>query len=139
MYYPHDTTIDMGATAVVPGSAYWSVDRSGFFQSEDRLEFSLQPARNTGGLGQWHSSLQEFNGLATLPDLDARDERLSSTVGLLLGQDGATAGDRDPEASDAGANLLRERFVEVPAGSAVIMHFDVFHRGTRKRTDEAAW
>ena len=36
---------------------YWSVDRHHFMQSEDRLDFALQPARNTEGLEQWSRHL----------------------------------------------------------------------------------
>lgn len=144
MYYPIDTVLDMGPTAIVPGSTYWSVDRTGFMQSEDRLDFALQPARNPGGLEQWSKSLGGWNALSgfgdNIEDLSERDQRIEGAVGLLLGQDGAVAGDREPAATtDAAGQILRQRFVEVKGGSFVIIHHDLFHRGSRRRSERAPW
>jgi hypothetical protein len=121
MYYPIDTVLDMGPTAIVPGSTYWSVDRTGFMQSEDRLDFALQPARNPEGLAQWSKSLNGWNALSgfgdNIDDVLARDQRIEGAVGLLLGQDGAVAGERDSAAmTDAAGQMLRQRFVEVKGG-----------------------
>ena len=150
MYYPHDTAMDMGPTAVVPGSTYWSVDRAGFMQSEDRLDFELQPAKNSAGLEQWSRSLHGWNALAGFgenwEDLSQRDSRIEGAVDLLLGKDGDhSGGERDPAVAaelavgGVAAGLLRQQFVEVKAGSFVIMHHDVFHRGTRRRSADAPW
>lgn len=144
MYYPIDTVLDMGPTAIVPGSTYWSVDRTGFMQSEDRLDFALQPARNPGGLEQWSKSLNGWNALSgfgdNIEDVSVRDQRLEGAVDLLLGQDGAVAGERDAAATtDAAGQMLRQRFIEVKGGSVVIIHHDLFHRGSRRRSDDAPW
>ena len=48
MYYPAATTLEMGPTAVVRGSPYFTVDRGlSFPQAEDRLDAGLQPPPET--------------------------------------------------------------------------------------------
>ncbi len=41
-YYPQETTVELGATRVLPGTQYWNVDHEieGFEQGEDRLGLS---------------------------------------------------------------------------------------------------
>ena len=43
-YYPQNTTVEIGATQVLPGTQYWNVDRedTGNTAGEDRLELSLK-------------------------------------------------------------------------------------------------
>ena len=125
---------------------YWSVDRHHFMQSEDRLDFALQPARNTEGLEQWSRHLNGWNALsgfgANIENLDERDERIEAAPGLLLRQrvDDVVVGEPDAAAAaDAGTAQLRNTFVEVKAGSFVIIHHDLFHRGSRRRSEEAPW
>ena len=38
MYYATETTLEMGATCVIPNSQYYSINREGWYNSEDRLE-----------------------------------------------------------------------------------------------------
>lgn len=44
-YYPQDTTVELGATRVLPGTQYWNVDHEieGFEQGEDRLGLKDPP------------------------------------------------------------------------------------------------
>ena len=44
-YYPQDTTVELGATRVMPGTQYWNVDHEieGFEQGEDRLGLNAAP------------------------------------------------------------------------------------------------
>ena len=44
-YYPQDTTVELGATRVLPGTQYWNVDHEidGFEQGEDRLGLNAPP------------------------------------------------------------------------------------------------
>ena len=37
MYYSTETELEMGPTVILPGTHLFSVDRSGFYNSEDRI------------------------------------------------------------------------------------------------------
>ena len=44
-YYPHETTVIMGPTAVVPGSHLFGIDRAGFPHSEERIDMKMVPPK----------------------------------------------------------------------------------------------
>ena len=96
-YYPQETTVDIGATEVLPGTQYWNVNREHIDDpaGEDRLG---------RGLGQIPS--QERSSLQTI------DGKLREAASEL----------------DRHVQPLR---LEVPKGAVVLVHFDLFHRGTR--------
>lgn len=105
MYYPQDTVLEMGPTAVLPGSQYWTVDHEEGTAKErhigeDRLSYEAAGhiRKKTGD----HSETDRLNEEATR-ELDSN---------------------------------LKEMFVTVPAGSFAILHYDLFHRGTRLRAIE---
>jgi len=64
-YYPQATTMEMGATEILPGTQYWSVDRegTGATEGEDRLDYSFESDKINGH-----------------PDLTVRDSRLLRNV-----------------------------------------------------------
>ena len=113
----------MGATSIIQGSPYFSVDREGYFQWEDRLIPELSPeavqeraaAEGITELMAWREAMEADRTAAPAADYDAVDARLAEAA-LLVG----------PEAG------LRMRFVEVPPGSLVLCHRDLFHRGSRR-------
>ena len=122
MYYPHATTLDMGPTAVVRGSPYFTVDRGESFpQSEDRLDPGLQPPPDTPEelterLEQWSG----ISGRGTKLPPDGVDARVAAGVEML------------------GEPSLEQQKLTVPAGAAVFIHFDIFHRASRRIGDGAA-
>ena len=104
-YYPQETTVEMGATEILPGSQYWSVDRenTGATAGEDRLDLAF-----------------ENDKINDLPDLNKRDQRLRENV----------------ETFDSRVQPLR---LELPKGSVVLVHFDLFHRGTRQALEQSRY
>ena len=102
-YFPMETTLGMGPTAVIPGTPYYTTngqDATGCEVvgnwSDDRLERVLP---NPGS----HRTEQ---------DLDARDARLNLGISTGLGDE------------------FEEKKLLVPAGTLAVLHFDLFHRGT---------
>ncbi len=127
MFYPIETTLDLGPTSVLPTTQYSSVDRAGFHNSEERLSPFLRPPVGedakvpAGKAGYWQrasSAEIEFTQAQSLEKQDAA--RINNAVELL------------------GDKTLEEYKVCVPAGSVVICHIDLFHRASRK-TVEADW
>ena len=124
LYYPSGATVSMGATSIISGSPYFSVDREGF-QWEDRLIPQLSPeavqeravATGVTELSAWREAMEAAHSTERGGgvEYDAVDARLAEAA-LLVG----------PEAG------LRMRFVEVPPGSLVLCHRDLFHRGSRR-------
>ncbi|MAW29367.1 MAG: hypothetical protein CMP98_11255 [Gammaproteobacteria bacterium] len=100
LYYPQDTTVDMGPTQIIPGSQYWNVDHEGHEVGEDLLDLRFNADK-----------------VGTMPDLSERDERLAETV----------------HGFDAQTSSMP---ITVPAGTAVLTHFDLVHRGSRKNSDQ---
>jgi hypothetical protein len=110
-YFPMETTLGMGPTAVIPGSAYFTTDRQDATGAEvvatdehpngwsdDRLERVLENPT---------FDLRD-------DDLSARDTRLNAAISQGLG------------------DSFEERKLLVPAGTLAVLHFDLFHRGTRR-------
>ena len=96
-YYPQITTIELGATEILPGTQYWTVDREndGRSEGEDRLVVDCTPKQ----LREMAPEERDKHIYKPLPDLDRQVEPLR---------------------------------IEVPEGSLVLVHFDLFHRGTRR-------
>ena len=92
-YYPQDTTVELGATEIIPGTQYWNVDQEidGYAYGEDRLDYKFDPTKEP-------------------------DEQIAASAKRL------------------DANIFATHIV-VPKGSAVLVDFDLFHRGTRSTTD----
>ena len=105
----------MGATAVIGGSPYFTVDREGYMQHEDRLIPELadpaglraQAARDgVDELQAWRDAMaagQRGIEGATDPDHAEVDAKLDAAMRLI-----------GPEAG------IQERLVEVPPGSLVL-------------------
>ncbi|MEM7364964.1 MAG: phytanoyl-CoA dioxygenase family protein [Pseudomonadota bacterium] len=100
LYYPQETTVDMGPTQIIPGSQYWNVDHEGHDVGEDMLDLRFNADK-----------------VGTMPDLDERDERIAKTVSAFDAQTPSTP-------------------ITVPAGTAVLTHFDLVHRGSRKHSEQ---
>ena len=92
-YYPQDTTVELGATEIMPGTQYWNVDQEidGYVHGEDRLDYEFDPTKEP-------------------------DEQIAVSAKRL-----------DPNISAT--------YIVVPKGSAVLVDFDLFHRGSRCTTD----
>ncbi len=123
LYYPNAVTLELGPTAVVPGTHVLGVDRGTFPQSEERLDPALRPPQTAEG---WRSLLRSWNGFAvSVAGLEAdlpvpeREQRISAAVHML----GDTA---------------IEYKLCVPAGSVVIHHEDLFHRRARGGAPEGS-
>ena len=102
-YYPQTTTVENGPTFVVPYSQYWTTNQetsSDNFSGPDHLDFDFTYADRLEG----H------------PDLDLRDQRLSSAITKLKWP------------------LVHPHSVTIPAGSAVPASHNLYHRASR-RTD----
>ena len=113
MYYPQDVTLDMGPTAVLPRSAYLTCDHeAGLARTmkigEDRLDYN------------------------TIRQLQ-KDRKDTAAVDML---NAAAANSllAPQEAEDGG----KGKFATVPAGSVVLIHYDLAHRGTRRRVKGAS-
>mmetsp|Transcript_12501 Transcript_12501/g.29555 ORF Transcript_12501/g.29555 Transcript_12501/m.29555 type:complete len:601 (+) Transcript_12501:125-1927(+) len=108
LYYPQETTLEMGPTHVLAGTQYWTVDTEGWRQGEDIL------ADSTGDVSMFvEGSSAE------------RQQKLNEAEQQLLG----------PSSSRVAA-LAEDVSLTVPAGSCVLMHYDLFHRaGFRAKED----
>lgn len=106
MFYPVDTTVDLGPTAVIPRTQYTSVDREGFHNSEERLSTFLRPPhgqaahRPPEAWAAAHAANDKFHAQLTPKQADVA--RMDQAVALL------------------GDTSMREVKVVVPAGSIVI-------------------
>ena len=89
LYYPNAVTLELGPTAVLPGTHILGVDRGTFPQSEERLDPALRPPQTAKG---WRSLLRSWNGFAlSVAGRDAdlpvpeREQRISGGVEMLGG------------------------------------------------------
>jgi hypothetical protein len=111
LFYPRETTLDMGPTCVLPGTQYPALDREGAHTSEQHLQ-RPRPATDNA------------SPPPALPPPHVKgpeDVRRIEDARSLLG---------DP--------TLQEHKLLVPAGSMVLCHLDLFHRASRRRTTSAA-
>jgi hypothetical protein len=114
MFYPNGADFEMGQTAVIAGSQYFSVDRgANWVHSEDRLQRLFVPPLSQP---EMRAALEEHYAFraGSVSDLAERDRILGADLALLGDSERAT-----------------ERFLTVPPGSVAIIHFDLFHRGAR--------
>lgn len=106
-----ETTLGMGPTAVIPGSTYFTTDR----QDATGAEVVATDVQPTGWSDDRLERVLEnptFNLVGD--DLSARDTRLKSAISRGLG------------------DSFEEKKLLVPAGTLAVLHFDLFHRGTRR-------
>jgi hypothetical protein len=82
MYYPAAVSEDMGPTSVIPRTQYWTVDRRGFTQNEERLDPSMTPPLDADG---WAEANDQMNNAMNSDDLSIRDARLAAAVQLMGG------------------------------------------------------
>ena len=80
MYYPAEVTEDMGPTSVIPRTQYWTVDRRGFNQNEERLDPAMTPPLDADG---WRAANAEMGAHLSSDDLGVRDARLAAAVELM--------------------------------------------------------
>ena len=119
MYYPTETTVEMGATCIVPESQYFSVNREGWTESEDQLANGslirnfVGPKTGERSLEQWRQVRAASGSIGKIQDDDAREAALAECIANL------------------GMDPSSQKRMVVPAGSFLIMHRDVYHRGAR--------
>jgi hypothetical protein len=80
--------VDLGPTAIIPGTQYTSVDREGFHNSEERLTPFLRPPENSASAAQPAEAWQalaaaeaEFNSPLTPEEAD--QTRMEHAVEML--------------------------------------------------------
>ena len=110
MYYPAEVTEDMGPTSVIPRTQYWTVDRRGFNQNEERLDPAMTPPLDADG---WRAANAEMGAHLSSDDLGVRDARLAAAVELM------------------GPGVHERKCITVEPGTVAFIHFDIFHRGSR--------
>ena len=101
LYYPQETTIDMGPTCIMAGSQYWTKNTEHSAYGED----ILLP----------HSGVQSMFLPPGSPSLQSR--ALQEAKANYLKQD---------------AGLVQDLELTVPAGTCVLMHYDLFHRASSR-------
>eukprot|EP00429_Kryptoperidinium_foliaceum_P006091 CAMPEP_0176016356 /NCGR_PEP_ID=MMETSP0120_2-20121206/7806_1 /TAXON_ID=160619 /ORGANISM="Kryptoperidinium foliaceum, Strain CCMP 1326" /LENGTH=564 /DNA_ID=CAMNT_0017349345 /DNA_START=137 /DNA_END=1831 /DNA_ORIENTATION=+ len=104
LYYPQETTIDIGPTHVLAGSQYWTLDTEGFNPGED----ILMP--EDGSISMFVNGSPE-----------ERAEKLRQAEESLV--------------TSHYSHLVEPFPLTVPAGSCVLMHYDLFHRGSGRCSD----
>jgi hypothetical protein len=110
LFYPQETTLEMGPTTVIPQSHYPALNREGANTSEQQLSL---PRVDGGGPPE------------PLPPPDVEgpeDRRRMSDARTMLGDESVT-----------------EKKLVAPAGTLVLCHLDLFHRGSRALIDTAPW
>lgn len=105
LYYPQETTLDIGPTHVLAGSQYWTLDTEDFGHGEDIL------VPDDGSVSMF------VNG-----STEQRAEMLRQA------QDGLV--------SLCYSHLVEPVGLTVPAGSCVLMHYDLFHRAGKRLSDD---
>eukprot|EP01045_Picozoa_sp_COSAG04_P006726 COSAG04_NODE_337_length_16405_cov_652.804060_14_plen_101_part_00 len=70
----------MGPTSVIPRTQYWTVDRRGFNQNEERLDPAMTPPLDADG---WRAANAEMGAHLSSDDLGVRDARLAAAVELM--------------------------------------------------------
>ncbi len=110
MYYPQDTTLDMGPTTVIPQSHYPALNREGSHTSEQHLSLP----HSDGGGGGDEPLPPSIEGPA--------DRQRMADARALLGDDS-----------------VAEKKLVARAGTLVLCHLDLFHRGSRALVETAPW
>lgn len=152
MFYPVETTVDLGPTTILPRSQYTGVNREGFHNSEERLSPFLRPP--TGAAAHqpttaWQSAGEKDAAFTAAQSLEEQDAsriahaiemlgdptlaELKVTVPAVSCSHRLSVARRDcPDISDSRPLVLHLQ------GAVVICHIDLWHRASR-RTAEAAW
>ena len=114
LYYPQRTSMDMGPTAILPGTTYWTVDHGNILErygepfGEDRLD--------------WPGFM---DGTYSSPSLAVRDRALADAPHKGFGF------------SPAEAAALEAPHALTGRPRVVIMSYDMFHRASRRRRQDA--
>lgn len=120
MFYPTDVEREMGPTAIVPRSHILGVNRAGFTHSENRLTTIYTDPANEATSAAFQQATGAFNKLANVE----------------VGQPGVH--NRLDDARELmGDQTLDELYLTVPAGSFVITHWDCYHRGSKRLSEQA--
>lgn len=107
LYYPQETTLDMGPTHVLAGTQYWTIDSETLWHGEDILV---------------DSSGSPLSMFVEGSQVDRR-RKLKEAEQQFLGPSRASL-------------LAQDVSLTVPAGACVLMHYDLFHRaGFRAKED----
>ena len=77
-------TVDMGPTAILPGSPYYNTDRATFTQSECQLgPLLVPPPTDVAG---WDAAIKQHDANSSEPDLVTRDALLHDAIKCLGGR-----------------------------------------------------
>jgi hypothetical protein len=131
MYYSTETELEMGPTVILPGSHLFSVDRSGFYNSEDRIDVSAVPPpaaeerQRTGAAA-----------IASLEELSAWQRQASEGSQAQQAFTAAhAAAEQDEEHFAQSAALLGEGYrqlpIACPPGTICVVDADLVHRAGR--------
>eukprot|EP00931_Biecheleriopsis_adriatica_P060405 TRINITY_DN36278_c0_g1_i1.p1 TRINITY_DN36278_c0_g1~~TRINITY_DN36278_c0_g1_i1.p1 ORF type:complete len:677 (+),score=116.36 TRINITY_DN36278_c0_g1_i1:99-2129(+) len=108
LYYPQDTVLSMGPTCVLAGSQYWTKDTEGSICGEDILVPNSRKSSMFVPSGDAQSQARHLQ--------EAKMNYLNSQH----------------------AGLIEEVPLVVPAGSCVLMHYELFHRASCRQADSDA-
>jgi hypothetical protein len=87
MFYPVETTVDLGPTTILPRSQYTGVNREGFHNSEERLSPFLRPP--TGAAAHqptmaWQSASEKDAAFTAAQSLEEQDaSRIAHAIEML--------------------------------------------------------
>eukprot|EP00928_Gymnodinium_smaydae_P085704 TRINITY_DN6927_c0_g1_i1.p1 TRINITY_DN6927_c0_g1~~TRINITY_DN6927_c0_g1_i1.p1 ORF type:complete len:825 (+),score=165.68 TRINITY_DN6927_c0_g1_i1:196-2670(+) len=109
LYYPQDTTLNMGPTHVLAGSQYWTLDHEEILGESG--EDILIPDDGTRSMFAHGTCLEE------------KQAKLSQAVENFV--------------PGSNTSLVEDVILDVPAGSCVLMHYDLFHRASGRLSHSA--
>jgi hypothetical protein len=119
MYYPYDTTLEMGPTCVVPGSQYYEVDR---LQWGTLFTDSEMPETNLHGeQDAWKADVAAASETLQGSNAEARTE-LTQKAGRFF------------KSTSSSAQPSGHMACTCPAGSIAFIHFDILVSSRRTGT-----
>ena len=133
MYYPTDTTLEMGPTAVVDGSQYFEFNK---MECQEGSLAGPEPAfcDSDSVLPGLNQRAARSRGDGLLPERPSSagvwDKRVKDAMHTLAA---GNAAERDALLEASGRCFgRRQRKLVVPAGSLALIHFDLLHRASRQ-------
>ena len=134
-FYPHAVAADMGPTAILPGATYTTIDHEEPAQDslQDVLEAYLETDESTARKQAHIAEISQQLEASGSSGLEIRDQirghAESAAVEMLGAAPPQKEADRALFGDDFGAGQWK---VLCNTGTAVIMDYNIFHRGTRR-------
>ena len=132
LYYPQPVSSTLGPTNVLNGSNFWTTDHEG-------VDSADATRRSVGGDGEPYGEDRVdwpglMSGLYRSSDLSRRDKAINTAhTTALLGGHGGDASDEGMQNASTAAGVLKPVALTAKrAGKVVIMHYDLFHRASRR-------